>query len=1284
LSRVVQAKAAGLDWINKPISSAQKIYQFEGSFGPPPEPGTLNVPIYNWKIVNGLPQSSTDGKLVVSETVNEQSIATRTYNDFLGRTIMKEQMLDASNCMRTYYVYNEYGNVRFIIPPAASHNLTPDQVFADKWFFQYEYDEQQRLVGTKAPGVGWVYTIYDQWDRPVLTQDANQRGKSPAEWSFVKYDEFNRPIISGIFTTNDSRSILISLVGAATARFEIRNSSSVGYTLNQTYPSSAVEANLLSITYYDNYGYLTNVGWDMEGNSYAFAAESGYTGVVFNTVKDLVTGNKVRVLDTNQWLSSVTYYDNRYRPLQTITEHHYGKTDRLTNEYDFTGHVLKNVLAHSYPSRPDVRISQRFDYDPSGRVLKVWHKVNSNAEIEMASYEYNELGQAVRKNIHTTSSGSLQTIDYKYDIQGRMAKVNLEPSEGGPVDYFGYQVAYQNATGTGNTARHDGMITAMLWQDDHAQKAYNYNYDGAGQLTSATFKANAGSGWTTTLDRYNETMYYDLNGNIGSLNRKGEVADVTGSIDNLGYFYDGNKLTKVTDSAPSGFKDKGFKDNNTVGDDYAYDANGNLTLDKNKNITLITYNQAGLPKQVTFGDNTFIQYLYDATGTKIRQTVYNASAQPISKSDYVGGMIYVNDVLIQVLTPEGHYVPLTAKYYYYLTDHLGSPRVVLQNSGATNYSIATLETANYNAENSRYLNYSEAIRINAQLFDRTNTGGTYYSTRLNGTINERYGLAKSLSVMPGDTLKFGVYAKYLDQNNANWTPALATFMAAIAGGTAPPGTVIDGGATGSLGNGVFPYPGVLVRENDNGTGPKAYLNYLLFDREFNFVTGGFRRLSTNAKEAGTDVPHELLAFDDIVIQEAGYMYIYLSNENDTPVEVYFDDFFVEHVQSPVVQVNGYYPYGLTAYSYLRETEQFTNYLFQSKQYDNLTQWHDFHARQYDATLGRWFAVDPAGQFASGYIGMGNNPVLGIDPDGKVWFVPVIIGAVAGMYSGGVLANNGQMNPLKWDYNSGRTWAYMGAGALVGGLSGGIAGSIATSGAPFANTLSTMVGSYVNSLGTSIYTMGQTDVSISFGAISYNFDQNEWGFLGKKGNSALENIGYGLGAFALASDVTSLVQRSYNSPNNAELKTDWHSEILDENGEQIFSYGVNRPGTNTSYVNGMAFKEKLPIAFKNLREDLTINYGNGSDWFTARSVSIKRINLDKFNAYKNSVLASGKYYRFSTVAPFGLGNSMHCTIAASRALLRGGVFNIPFLRMPWTLDLQMRIRDYTHLSYFLNN
>ena len=103
------------------------------------------------------------------------------------------------------------------------------------------------------------------------------------------------------------------------------------------------------------------------------------------------------------------------------------------------------------------------------------------------------------------------------------------------------------------------------------------------------------------------------------------------------------------------------------------------------------------------------------------------------------------------------------------------------------------------------------------------------------------------------------------------------------------------------------------------------------------------------------------------------------------------------LESYIVQQTDYYPYGLTARNYVRAGEKETLDLFQGKTYEQLTGWHDFHARQYDAALGRWFGMDPQNQFASPYLAMGNNPVMMVDPDGELaWFVlPVIIGAVTG-------------------------------------------------------------------------------------------------------------------------------------------------------------------------------------------------------------------------------------------------------------------------------------------------
>ncbi|WP_209332874.1 hypothetical protein [Lunatimonas salinarum] len=200
---------------------------------------------------------------------------------------------------------------------------TPSQDFVNLWHFQYAYDEFGRQTGTKAPGAGWVYTIYDKWDRPVLTQDGEQRAKATPEWSYVKYDIHNRPVITGTIANGTALATLRTQVAASTAsRFETRNNSALGYTIGSSYPTTAVDAGILSITYYDDYTFMNHNSWASgTGNSnglYAFAAESGYFTLQQQNmaVKGLATGSKSRRQgNSTEWINSVTYYDTYYQPI---------------------------------------------------------------------------------------------------------------------------------------------------------------------------------------------------------------------------------------------------------------------------------------------------------------------------------------------------------------------------------------------------------------------------------------------------------------------------------------------------------------------------------------------------------------------------------------------------------------------------------------------------------------------------------------------------------------------------------------------------------------------------------------------------------------------------------------------------------------------------------------------------------------------------------------------------------------------------------------------------------
>ena len=88
-----------------------------------------------------------------------------------------------------------------------------------------------------------------------------------------------------------------------------------------------------------------------------------------------------------------------------------------------------------------------------------------------------------------------------------------------------------------------------------------------------------------------------------------------------------------------------------------------------------------MPSKVTFSDGCTIVYSYAADGTKLR-TVHIISGTTTQK-DYCANVVYENGVQKMLLTEEG-YVDLSAStpaYYYYLKDHQGNNRVVLNSSG---------------------------------------------------------------------------------------------------------------------------------------------------------------------------------------------------------------------------------------------------------------------------------------------------------------------------------------------------------------------------------------------------------------------------------------------------------------------------------------------------------------------------------------------------------------------------------------------------------------------------
>ena len=175
---------------------------------------------------------------------------------------------------------------------------------------------------------------------------------------------------------------------------------------------------------------------------------------------------------------------------------------------------------------------------------------------------------------------------------------------------------------------------------------------------------------------------YDRNGNILGLQRYGRTgADSYGLVDELALTLDGNQLSRVYDAAGThayggGFE---FRDGADRADEYAYDANGNLVKDLNKDILRISYNSLNLPDTVRFGDGSTISYVYACDSTKVRAV--HSIKGVTTVTDYRGHTVYENGVAGRILTDEGYLSLPDKKFHYYLKDHQGNNRVVIGEDG---------------------------------------------------------------------------------------------------------------------------------------------------------------------------------------------------------------------------------------------------------------------------------------------------------------------------------------------------------------------------------------------------------------------------------------------------------------------------------------------------------------------------------------------------------------------------------------------------------------------------
>jgi RHS repeat-associated protein len=641
--------------------------------------------------------------LLVTETIDENEIKTFTYLDKIGRSVMVRQQMpvtlsgtEDNDFARTYTIYDDFGRIDAVIPPEAAKKMktTANWAYTTSTFasmiYRYAYDSRGRLISKTIPSNGTSTITYDRLDRPVLTKDAKNTKL------FTKYDILSRPVLIGRY------------FGTATPQssdplFEISNTTAPHYYSALAFPTANFD--VYKVMYYDDYD-VDNNNSVSTGEAYTNPTEAPYETSAFLRIRGLIAAIKTAVITgagdvpPSVFLTTRMYYDKEFSVIQVNKQNQLGGSDITSTAYDFANRPTQTRRDHTATppggALNTLTIRENYVYDHASRPLYVIHQVNNQKKEIISALQYDELGRVIEKNLHASGYTNnsvpptaaafdyLQSIDFSYNIRGWLTAINNPTSCGiqagdFKVDAFRMSMEYES----GVNPQYNGNIAAIQWNTHlngtcGARQLYRFSYDGANRLTAATHYERSGSLWTNP-SKYNESnITYDLNGNLKTYNRQGLISGTStfGTIDNLTYTYgDADRPDRLTNVNDSGNSAKGFKFTSGAAA-YQYDANGNMTQDNHKNLSIV-YNFLNLPTTFTLSGGV-ISMSYTADGEKLSKTVGGVT------KNYVSGIEYNGAALESIYHSEGRCTLITStfRYEYNLKDHLGNTRVRFQADGS--------------------------------------------------------------------------------------------------------------------------------------------------------------------------------------------------------------------------------------------------------------------------------------------------------------------------------------------------------------------------------------------------------------------------------------------------------------------------------------------------------------------------------------------------------------------------------------------------------------------------
>ncbi|MFC4636451.1 DUF6443 domain-containing protein [Dokdonia ponticola] len=917
---------------------------------------------------------------------------TETFTNDRGQLVLKRNYTDGVS-LDTYYVYDRFNNLSYVLSPEGSaailngSTVTITSQKLEQWCYQYIYDYRNRPIKKRVPGKGWEYIVYDKLDRPVMVQDARMRLND--QWLFTKYDVFGRPIYTGLYEPSAGGSDLTSVQNTVNAQSNLNESrtsfssttggGSVYYT-NVVFPTNDIT--LHSVSYFDAY----------TTEALTILPSSVYNENIITTVKSLPTESKVRVLGTTDWITTVTGYDYKRRPIFGVTENTYLNTnDTSESLLDFTGKVLESRTIHQKTNQPTIVTKDYFTYDHQQRLLTHMQQIDDEPVQLISNNIYDEIGQLVTKDVggQLFESGYTDITPNRIDISGDgvikkiaggdaydagLATIGKIEGNGGisfktKTENTRHLVGLNNLNTTGGSGDIDYRI-GFYWNNPPRYRVEVRENGGTTNPITSPIIYSAGD--TFAIEREDDVLHFIHNGaevatytmteNYSSLVGDVSMRDVGGEISNLNLY--ATTINKRLQKVDYTYNIRGWMtDINNINDQsrdtklFNFRINYNQAIEGSSSGQGVTPLYNGNISQTTWKtlsadpDTQKRSYGYQYDALNRLEAAYSYKGATLTQLDKYGlqGIDYDKNGNINTLLRYGYTANTTEVMDQLVYNYLGNQ---LQN--VTDLSTDSIE--------------------NEGFYDGNTTQNDDYEYDVNGNmiIDRNKGISN------------------ITYNHLN-LPIVVTIN-----------TPDDGQGQTQQGSIQYVYDATGVKLEKQVT---KQSQPIVFTR---YAGGYIYELANGAEElkmfahpegyvepvANTTKSIEKFNTQSGTSSYSSYQYVFNYTDHLGNVRLTYADSDGNGAIEPkteVISEKHYYPFGLKHKGYNNTVTSNSNsmaekFAFGGKELGEELglDWYDISARNYDPALGRWMNIDPLAEQMrrhSPYNYAFDNPVYFIDPDG---------------------------------------------------------------------------------------------------------------------------------------------------------------------------------------------------------------------------------------------------------------------------------------------------------------